>query len=155
MGVTIRGTIRNGAELTVRLEQIGDRARKHAIEYMREEALEVGSVAVELAPVDEGNLEQAIEVDDVGGGRDASGRFTRKAVAVYVNPNAPGSGGADTVDQYMRFIHDGYYNLGPKSISKAALTGRPVGRRFLARALEHRAKEYVDGMTRVFRRYFK
>lgn len=153
MGVKITGTIRNDGELTVVLQQIGDRARKHAIEFMREEALTVGETAVDFAPVDEGNLQDAIKVDDIGGGRDSSGRFVRKGVAVYVDQNAPGSGGAETVEQYMHFIHDGFYNLGPKSLAKAALTGAPVGRRFLARALEHRAKDVLDGVTRIFRRY--
>jgi hypothetical protein len=138
------------------IRQEGERVTKHGIEHMRKEGQAMADLAAAYAPHDEGYLEKAIKSEDAGGGRDGSGRFLRREVIVYVDPDMPGSGGARTVGDYAYLMHeglapygDGTYNRGPGSVAKAATTGQPVGGKFLQRAVEKISTRLTERLARM------
>jgi hypothetical protein len=142
------------------IRQEGARAIKHGIEVMRKEGEAIAELAVENAPYDEGKLEDAIKVREVGGGRGEGGKFLRREIEVYVDPDMPGSGGM-RVGDYAYLMHeglgpygDGTYGLGPGSAAKAA-TGKEVGGKFLERAVDKIAPRIRQKLEAMYKRLFK
>ena len=136
-------------ELQFLIRQTGARASRGVIDKMREQATEARDLARKMAPVDEGNLEEAIKVEEVAGGRDELGRFVRNSIQLYVdgdmvlpeNPNR-------TVGDYAMEIHEhqtpyGPIPLGEKSQQKQEGQSEVVGGKFLERAVE----EKLEGRT--------
>jgi hypothetical protein len=126
--------------LVLHIRQTGEKASSAALQVMREEGNEIKLLAQEFAPYDEGKLEAAIKVETTD--RDSRGRFARKEVKVFVDPNMPGSGGAETVGQYAWYIHEnldpaGSLHLGERSAIKDGGRG-VVGGKFLERAYNQR-----------------
>lgn len=130
--------------------QRGDRAKKHTIEKMRKHGEEVRKRAIENAPILSGALHAAIKVEDKGGGRGVGGRFERKYVQVFVDPEARGNpeGGLSLID-YAYLMHEGLgpfgdYTYGAKGLqvpwrvrSAAHDSGSGnVGGKFLERAFD-------------------
>lgn len=132
-------------ELKYLLRQAGERAVKGAFDQMRKEAKRIESLAKQMAPVDEGDLEDAIQMVETGGGRDNLGRFSRKSITIEVDMNA--SAGVDsqgrprTVGAYAYTMHEhltpyGEFRLGKKSRAKQASQSVMVGGKYLERAME-------------------
>lgn len=128
MGVTIQGVSSTLASLR-RSER---RTNKRMLRLMRRGAQEVADRARQYAPVDEGNLEDAIEVAET------SERFfgnARQVSLVGVNPEKLGEGYTKYGYRYdIRMHEDTTYELGPRSRAKQEATGKKVGSKFLARA---------------------
>lgn len=128
----------------IKLEQLGKKVVRGVSAQLAVEAERVAQIARNYAPVDEHNLEQAIEVVKESGGRNALGQFTRNSYTIRVNGSAVGSGGgkrgrrvgayAWQMHQYLLPYGAGGYNLGPKSIEKRR-SGNDVGGLFMTRAL--------------------
>jgi hypothetical protein len=101
------------------------------IAVAKQGAEEIMELSKSLAPVDEGHLEEAHQVIDRN---TRSGNF---AFDVFVDPTVADLG------EYLDFIHNSQYNLGPKSEAKAASTGMAVGPKFLERAFDRSKPELL------------
>jgi hypothetical protein len=111
-------------------------ARKHALDssmlsIARQGAEHIKDLSVALSPVDEGHLEEAHQVIERN---TRSGNF---AYDVNIDPNVADLG------EYLDFIHNGSYDLGPLSVDKATATGMPVGPKFLERAFDRAKPELL------------
>lgn len=153
MGVKVSGI----EELRLLLEQSGEKAVRGVFNKMVEEAGQIRDLARQYAPVDEGNLEAAIKVEVEGGGRDDRGRFVRKAVAVYIDPNTPAEDGK-TVGEYAWLMHEhltpyGPLQLGERSQAKQSGQSGMVGGKFLERAASEREKDMVKRLAAEARSY--
>jgi hypothetical protein len=147
MSVTVEGT-----NLGLLLQQMGEKVTRGVFAQMKVEAEKVAQKAREFAPVDHGNLEQAIKVREAGGGRNELGQFARKSVEVYVDgempvPERPGK----TVGDYAYEMHEhltpaGPLQLGPKSEAKNAGSGQ-VGGKYMERAGDAVAAEILASLT--------
>lgn len=81
--------------------------------------------ARDRAPVDEGVLTDSIEHEVY---------VNEGSVVIRVPINAPAS-------EYAVPMHEGQYNLGPKSAAKQSQVGVAVGRKYITRALDENRKE--------------
>ena len=156
MGLHLEGD----TELAILLSQAGDRATKGVVDQMRREAERIKELARRFAPIDHGNLEKAIKLATLGGGRDAMGRFARKSFEVYIDMDAVAYDGR-TVGRYAYVMHElllpygaGGYNLGPRSRMKQNSQVEAVGGRFLERAAEEVSKDMMNRLIDVARREF-
>lgn len=124
MGLKVTGL----NELLSRLSNTAERSSRGAREELKAGAEAIMQRSKSYAPVDEGNLEDAHQVvtvvDDAMSGR--------HAFEVGVREDHPASGGKEVGD-YAFIMHEGVYNLGPKSQEKNAGFGK-VGRKFMERA---------------------
>lgn len=122
--------------LGIRLKQVGPKVVKHVVDVMRDESERIQKLAQANAPVDKGDLEGAIKIDE-----DRGGINRRVRLLVYVDPDHPdGTRSDSTVGDYMMEMHEGLapygsgaYHLGPLSIAKAA-AGNDVGGKYFERA---------------------
>jgi hypothetical protein len=89
---------------------------------MQEEMTKIQKAAIARAPVEHGNLEDAIKIQNVS---------YRRHWIVYVDDSMPDDTGKYTVGDYAMWLHEGVYQLGPASEAKASSNGQPVGRKFL------------------------
>lgn len=140
------------------LRQNGAKAVKGAFEQMSKEGEEIASLAKQMAPIDEGDLERAIRVRIVGGGRAQGGQFARKEVIVEVNTNMRTRDGKQSVGEYAYEIHEHQapfgtkYRLGKRSLEKqAANPSVIVGGKYLERAVAEREKGLLGRMTAAVR----
>ena len=146
MGITVTGL----DELKFILEKLGKSAPSNTLAAMKKEALKIQSLAVKMAPVDDGDLEKAIKVSTEGGGRDGLGRFASKSVTIYVDSDMPDtSRPGKSVGDYAYEMHEhltpfGSLKLGPKSVSKQSGQSELVGGGYLERA----ADEVEEGIAK-------
>lgn len=135
-----------GDGFSIRLDQLGDRALRGLSKVITSGAKEIQKQARSNAPVDIGNLEEAIKVDT-----DRSGSHRRVSATVYVDEtmpavhyNADGSVTKGTEDKvvgdYVMEMHEnltpvGHLQLGPKSLDKS-MSGHQVGGKFMERAFD-------------------
>lgn len=153
MGMEVEGA----EQLMVMLRQLGPKATDGIFEQMKVEARSIRNLARSYAPVDHGNLEEAIQMEVLGGGRDARGRFIRKALSVFVDMEARGHNG-EPMSQYAYIMHEhltpyGPLKLGEKSAAKNAGSGR-VGGRFLERAANEVSDRIMTRLIDVAKTYF-
>jgi hypothetical protein len=137
MGIQVEGI----DQLRVLLTQGGQKAVRGVIEQMRKEATAIKDKAQEMAPLEFGNLEQAIKMREVGGGRNSFGQFSRKSFEVYVDgempvPERPGK----RVSDYAWEVHQhltpyGMKKLGEWSQAKQSTSNEVVGGGFMERAV--------------------
>jgi hypothetical protein len=121
-------------ETILRLRNIGDRVQENARKTMHRAADRIVKRAALYAPVDQHNLEEAIEKRVT-----YEGKRNRLAIDVGIKPVVNGV----NVEQYATIMHEGEYNLGPRSQEKADRTGAAVGPGYLTRA----ADEEKDKLT--------
>lgn len=139
--------------LAVVLQQVGEKAVRGAYAAMRAEAETVADYAREYAPVDHGNLEEAIKVRETGGGRNELGQFARKSVEVYVDTSMPVPERPDkTVGDYAYEVHEhmeptgGPMKRGEQSEAKDG--GRNVvGGGYMSRAANDAEKHVVEAIA--------
>lgn len=155
MGMTLEGA----EQLQILLSQGGERAVKGVVEQMHKEALAIQKLAREYAPVDHGNLEEAIKIGTLGGGRNARGQFQRKSFEVFLDMNATGYKG-EPISTYAYRMHElllpygsGGFNLRKRSLEKDAGRGI-VGGRFLERAVDEVSKGMMNRLISVAATYF-
>lgn len=140
MGLNVTG-VRNVSEMLINLDTNG---KKRVVSALYKAGKDTQRLARAMAPVDEGNLEQAIKLRPEGGTaqlRDEYGRFAKTEIEVYIDVNMPVPGRpGKTVGDYAYEIHEhltpyGFMQLGPKSQRKQARNGGiEVGGGFLDRA---------------------
>lgn len=126
--------------LETMIRQGGARAQHGVVDQMRKEAENMRDLAKKFAPIDEGNLEDAIEMEERGGGRDDMGRFARKSFVVKVNLRHAAPHGK-TVGDYAYLMHEhltpyGPLNLGPLSQAKQEGQSEMVGGMYMERAVD-------------------
>ena len=154
MGMEIEGADR----LEFLLTQLGEKASAGVVDQMRKEAIAMRDLARKFAPVDHGNLEEAIKVQTLGGERDNAGRFTRKSFSVFVDMNMKGHDGRP-ISQYAYLMHEhltpyGPYNLGPNSQAKQEGQREMVGGMYLERAAVEVSEGIMNRLIQVAQSYF-
>ena len=146
----------SSTELSFRLDQVGDRAIRGISQAIREGAHDIAEKARSNAPVDQGNLEDAIKVDI-----SRSGVNGRVSATVYVDESMPAPEltpdgrivkGTEykVVGDYAMKMHEGEYKLGKRSRAKAS-AGHEVGPKYLERAVD----EVLPGVVAAARRLAK
>jgi hypothetical protein len=155
MGMTLEGA----DEAMALLYQTGHRVTRGVVGQMRSEAEAIQKLAKKYAPLDHGNLEDAIKVKTLGGGRDELGRFMRKSFEVSIDMNATGHLG-ESISKYAYEMHElllpygaGGFNLGKLSRQKDAGRG-VVGGRFLERAVSEVSNGTMNRLIQVAASYF-
>lgn len=163
MGIKYVGVdINFPSTVVAQIRQMGKRAAKHAVEEMRDGADEIVKHAKDFAPHDEGFLEMAIE-RNIDEERDPE-FGGRRIVAVWVNPDMPGSGGkfnsegrqvsGHTVGEYAMRLHEGQAPAPNATIGRGPGTrAKPgnAGGKFLERAInlvKGRMTERIKGLLR-------
>lgn len=144
--------------VTTRMTNRAKNARRAGNRRIEKGALAIQELAQTLAPIDESNLEDAIEYTKLRTG-------TLNTFDVSVNTGMPGSHGANNVGQYaLRMHEDPNYQLGPKSADKdLALGGNgfgynyggKVGAKFLERAFEKLAPKIEKDVREAIRQGLK
>ncbi len=141
--------------LSLNINQLGEKAVHHVSDIMRDEGHKIEELAREFAPIDEGNLEEAITYEE-----DRGGINRRLRVRVFVDEDYPGSNGAATVREYAMIMHERLYNpetgdgemkLGPMSREKAA-SGALVGGKYMERAYKERAESLFSRVIRIIKK---
>lgn len=145
MAITVSGV----DSLLAKLSQTGERAVRGVSEEIKEGAKDIQDLARLQAPVDEGNLEDAIKVEV-----DRSGINGRIQAYVYVDSDQD-TGDGRTVGEYSNYMHEGTYNLGPRSQIKQSAAGVVVGRKFLERAVDDLAPGIIDRVYRAMQRIIR
>jgi hypothetical protein len=146
MGVKVSGV----EKLLYSLRQIGEQAVKGVSDEIRKGAYDIRDLAREYAPVDEGNLEEAILIEINQG--DINGRLQ---AFVYIDmEKAARKSSTGNVGGYAMRMHEGFYKLGPLSRRKDAGRGR-VGRKFLQRAVDELGPEIMERVQAKIARYLK
>jgi len=121
------------------LRHIGDRVVDKARKTMHRAAKRIQKRAEEYAPVDEGDLQRSIYIEStyVGNNR-------RLQINLQIRP---ADAAADPrLGIYSVIMHEGEYQLGPKSAAKDAGRG-VVGPRFLTRAANWEEEKLNAAMT--------
>jgi len=143
--------IGNPVGLGIRLSQFGPKVVKHVVDVMRDESGIIQELARNNAPVDKGDLEGAIKIDE-----DRGGINRRVRLLVYVDPDHPDGDRDDSrVGDYMMLMHEGLapygsgaYQLGIKSRAKAS-AGMDVGGKFFERAYLEREPKIASRVHRM------
>lgn len=156
------------------LKRLPEKATKAALRQLKKEALIVEDVAKKMAPVDFGDLENAIKMKQVDVGRDSGGRFQKNQFVIGLDPNYPCKDPKDPsgkrVGDYALVVHEylpwgtdqkvpapwgGLWGLGEKSLAKQArVAPLEVGGGFMYRAFEY-ANSHNDIAHRVGEVTFK
>jgi hypothetical protein len=149
MGMEVEGVER----LQFLLTQIGDKATQGVLGQMKKEAIAMRDLARKFAPIDHGNLEEAIKVQTLGGGRDEMGRFARKSFSVFVDLDMKGHDGRE-IRRYAYLMHEhltpfGPYNLGPNSVAKQEGQNEMVGGMYLERAASQISEGLMNRLIQV------
>ena len=141
-------------EIAVRLERIGKAVGHNSTRVMRDEAKKIQEIARMMAPVEDGNLEKSIKV------REKKGANNRITFMVWADGStyAPkiGKNGETPayVGDYLAFIHESVYNLGPLSRAKQSTVPYRVGRKFLERAFIERQGKIAERLNDAVKRSF-
>lgn len=120
------------------LKSMPIRARRGYMNKLRSKGKKVVRRAIEYAPVDKGNLEAAIQMEEL---------FAKGAIIFSVAESVNGV----NVSDYAIHMHEGVYNLGPGSRAKDAGTGT-VGRKYLERAVEDEVEDFEDELAAAIER---
>jgi len=140
VGVKIKG----GAGLLANLSRTQERVDKASLAFLRDAGKFIAGQAKLRAPVDTYDLENAIVSED-NAHRDG---FNRKTVDVYVDLERLDLDSRDGFDYAME-MHEGIYNLGPKSQKKDAMVDVGVGAKYLERAIEDNADQIREAAREV------
>lgn len=144
MGLSVTGV----AKTLLALKRTEDRTNKALLRSMRRSAEKVKTLAQAFAPVDEGNLEDAIVVAE-----DRSVSTGNRAVAfVGVDPSRLGEGYQRYGRRYDILTHEGSYTLGKRSQAKQDASGLKVGSKYLERAVQELEEEIQEDYKATVRR---
>lgn len=149
MGI-VNADINFAETVATQIRQMGVKAAKHGIEFMRVAGDEIVALAKDYAPKDEGDLERAIERNPAEERDD----LNRKAVEVWVNPDMPGSGGMKVGD-YAYLMHEGLTPYGDGTYRPREGTinkGPQAGGKFLERAVNEISPGLTDKISDLLRR---
>lgn len=137
----------SGVQATLaKLERIGKRTNKAALRIVRAGAKDIADRASDYAPVDQGDLENSIVVEEDRRGND------RIVFYVGVDPSKLGEGYWRYGFRYDIEMHEGVYNPGPLSQAKnARVGGSGVGPKYLERALDEIGPEIEEAVKEATR----
>jgi len=121
------------------LERISGRATRAARRTEAKYGELIAETARKMAPRKTGRLEREIKHERVSAGGN------RRMSVIGVDLDAV---------PYALFMHEGWeghpnYQLGPESLRKAQAVGEVVGRKFLQRALDRHAEDFLRDMERA------
>ncbi len=139
MGIKVRGF----SAIKKNLDRTEERVVKHSLEWLELAGKIIANEAKMRAPVDTHDLEKAIKSDQ---DPNVTGINRRKTIRVYVDLDALDLEEKHAGFDYATQMHEGTYNLGPKSQIKDSLTDRGVGPKYLERALE----ENIERLKRMY-----
>jgi len=139
--------VENPGELVRRFKNLSDVSNAETSKALRKGATEIQKLARKYAPVDRGNLEDAIKVM----GFEKRGR-AYASYHVGVDDSHPVPERPDkVVGDYALEMHESEYELGPKSQEKAERLGVEVGPKYLERAMEDLRDPLTKYMEKVLR----
>lgn len=127
--------------------RIGKKTTSAALRESRKGMKAIRDRARDYAPVDEGNLEAAIELEEFVDGR-------RKAWIVGVDVEQLGPGYQKTGFRYDIAMHEGVYKLGPLSEAKGGAAAG-VGPKYLERAVREIKPEIEKNIRSAIKRGLK
>lgn len=150
MPITVSGLV----EAEALVARVDTTARKRVTSKLYKKAQDIQTLAIKMAPVDVGNLEQSIKIRPENPGRmrdEETGRFTRQEIEVYIDmdmpvPERPGK----TIGDYAYEIHEHLEPSGPKQLgekSREKSSGAEVGGGFLTRAMEELAEGLIGELA--------
>lgn len=144
MGLRWRGLTPD--QLAEQFRQSISRTRRESKKIMREVANDILLASQQMAPLDDGELEQAHDISIV--------RLNRDDMLLEIGVG--GWVGGVNVDEYAWIMHErlspyGDLNLGPRSILKNALNpaNRKVGGKFLERAADEYEPIAIERMKKA------
>lgn len=143
MGLKIKGL----KKLRASLERQEQKTSKASLRFMRRAGREIAKEAAARAPVDTGDLESAISSRDAKR-TDGRGRVT---VEVYIDQDKLNLEEHNDYDYSVK-MHEGSYNLGLKSLIKAASSPYEIGPKFLSRAIEDNRDRLLKEAAEVVKR---
>jgi hypothetical protein len=146
MGVKMTGF----TELSATLKQGGETVRRAVRERIKKEGPSIARLARKMAPVETGDLEDAIRsVQSYDG--DHNGRLMAEVGVMDY-----GDVGDYAVEMHegLQPFGDGTYNLGPDSAAKQIGQTEIVGGKFLERALEERSAQFLPEIIADIRKEF-
>lgn len=147
MGVELEGI----EETLFKLKRAAKRTNDAELAALRKHSKIMTQRAKDYAPVDKGNLEQAIQDLET-----REGTFNRRLeILIGVNPDLLGQGYFVYGERYDLIMHEGGYSLGPASQEKQRRTGKQVGAKFLTRAFDDILPDLMDEMNRIFERQMR
>lgn len=112
--------------------------RREARDTLREETETIKDLSVQMVPLDTGEAEKSHRVVEK-----QANQF-RMGISIEVGGMVDGV----NVDDYILFLHEGDYKLGPRSSQKQAGSSVKVGRKFLDRAYQERRDELIAAIRR-------
>lgn len=152
MGLTIKW---NARQLEANLQQMGKESVENGARSLRRIAMRIQNLAQSYAPRDDGELENAIKIEE---SRDSR---RRKVFTVYVDGNAPAGDlenpkqvGDYALLQERYLTPSGKWQLGPISEQKRD-AGNDVGGRFMERAVREATARAVQDVGNNLRAMFK
>jgi succinate dehydrogenase/fumarate reductase flavoprotein subunit len=119
-----------------------------AITVLTQGGKDIQELAKKYAPLDLGPLESSIKVRE-------SITEHQAIVSIYVDPNTPTPIAGKVVGDYALTMHEGEYNLGPRSLSKQAASGLTVGPKYLSRSLNDNKPRILAELREVIRKHLK
>lgn len=141
-------------DVIARLERVGAKTCDAERELMEKSAEQMRDRAKMYAPVDEGNLEEAIKTRPVK----RAGINGRNVHEVYVDKDELGEGYSKYGHRYDITMHEdpqGNSGKGPRSQAKAESLGVFVGPKFLERALEEMRRPIEEAARAIAKRFIK
>ena len=152
---------KKGEDILAMMTQVGEKAERLMYQKMLKEAEIICDLARRMAPVDQGNLEDAIQVEELTGSRNANGQFARNEIAIWVNPDQAAHHGL--VGDYAYLMHE-YLDIGARQMLKrlgkksqekqAANPDVVVGGKFMQRALDARSDSVLSEVNQVVKQVF-
>ncbi|ATW57954.1 putative tail-component [Pseudomonas phage nickie] len=150
MGLKVSGLERVRKNLA-RTEQ---KAKAGSLQGLREAAQIVVEEARKNAPIDKGDLENAIVAVE-SRERTSLGRFGQTQIQVGVDVSKLNLEQHGGYDYSIKMHEDPNYNLGPLSQAKQNNSSNTVGYKYLARALKDKTKEARAAIEAAIRRAMK
>lgn len=144
-------TIKNLSAVLLNFARVEEKVARGSLAQLRKSAEKVAKLARDYAPVDTGDLEDAIEAQE-NRNRTALGRFGATTIDVGVNVSKLNLEEHGGYDYSVQMHEDPNYNLGPLSEAKQSATGKQIGYKYLERALEDLKPEIQRDMAEAIRR---
>ena len=136
-----------------RIDNTAVRTTKAALRELRKGGRAIEELAKNMAPVDEGHLEESITYEE-----DTGGLNRRKRINVYVDEDKAADGNSK-VGHYATVVHEGLdgknYGGGPKSRAKEAATGVEVGPFFMTRAVDELEDEIAASVEAALKKVLR
>lgn len=144
MGSRAKFSVTGVKTLQYKLRRLDDEVNRDLTNTFNKGATEIRDLARKYAPRDLANLEEAIKTEKSP---------SKKRIDVYVDtklpvPERPGH----FVGEYARRMHEGYYDLGKRSLAKQSRLKVKVGRKYLERALKDLRAPLIKKMENLVRK---